>query len=99
MAAGYHERVSAGRLVTRSPGRLGAPAPLQHVFDRARGKRELLRVARAQDDVGIGPVLRIEEWIAADRDLGVGLGDFPELGADVALARIRPQRPRQDANS
>src|SRR5262249_62244161 len=73
----------------RSPARLRASHPLQHVLHRAHGERKLLRVARAQDHVGIGPVLRIEEWIAADRDFGIGLGDLAELGADVALARVR----------
>src|SRR5262249_49359227 len=72
-----------------SPARLRASHPLQHVLHRAHGERKLLRVARAQDHVGIGPVLRIEEWIAADRNFGIGLGDLAELGADVALARIR----------
>src|SRR5215467_1811827 len=72
----------------RSPARLRTPHPLQHVLHRACGKRELLRVARAQHHVGIGPVLRIEERIAANRDFGIGLGDLAELGADVALARV-----------
>src|SRR6516162_9622561 len=72
-----------------APARLRAPHTLEHFLHRARGKRELLRVARAQYHVGIGPVLRIEERIAADRDFGIGLGDLAELGADVALARVR----------
>src|SRR5262245_3021708 len=98
-AAGHHERVSAASNCPTapcagfpqvapgndrsSPARLRASYPLQHVLNRAHGERKLLRVARAQDHVGIGPVLRIEEWIAADRDFGIGLGDIAELGADV----------------
>src|SRR5262249_46839504 len=77
---------SRARQRRSSPARLRASYPLQHVLHRAHGERKLLRVARAQDHVGIGPVLRIEEWIAADRDFGIGLGDLAELGADVALA-------------
>src|SRR5262249_6215621 len=38
---------------------------------------------------GVGPVLRIEERIAPDRDLRIGLGDLTKLHADVALACIR----------
>ena len=49
--------------------RLRAPHPLQHVLDRARWRLRALRVARAQHHVGVGPVLRIEERIAADRDV------------------------------
>src|SRR6516162_69951 len=83
----------------RSPARLRAPHPLQHILHGARGDRKLLRVAGAQDHVGIGPVLRIEERIAADRHFGIGLGNLAELGADVALARVRAQRLRQHANA
>src|SRR6266446_1765040 len=46
----------------------------------------------------VRPVLRIEERIAADRDLGIGLGDLAELHADVALARIRAHGFREHAN-
>ena len=46
-------------------------------------------MAGAQDDIGVGPVLRIEERIAPDRDRRIGLGDLTELHADVALACIR----------
>src|SRR5262249_6180352 len=92
-------RQRAAFTVRRLPARLRAPDPLQHVLHRARGDRKLLRVAGAQDHVGIGPVLRIEEWIAADRHFGIGLGNLAELGADVALARVRAQRLRQDANA
>jgi hypothetical protein len=48
-----------------------------------------LRIACAQDDVGIGSVLRIEEGVAADRDPRIGLGDLAELGSDVTFARAR----------
>src|SRR5262249_12283066 len=93
--SGY--RVASGQTaVARVPcdnpsgsARLCPPHPLQHVFDRTLGKRELLRVAGAKHNVGIWPALRIEERIAADHDLGVRLGDLTELRADVALARIR----------
>ena len=38
--------------------RLRAAHPHQHVLDRARGGGELVRVARAQHHVGVGPALR-----------------------------------------
>ena len=55
-------------------------------------KRKLLYIAGAQDDFRIGPVLRIEERIATDRDRRIGLGDLAELHPDVAFARIRAHR-------
>jgi hypothetical protein len=57
--------------------RLCSPHSLQHLLDLAFGLRELLCIAGAQDDIGIRPVLRIEERIAADRNLRIGLGDPP----------------------
>jgi hypothetical protein len=36
--------------------------------------------------------------IAADRDLGIGLGDLAEVRADVAFARVRTDRFREHAN-
>src|SRR5215831_12740761 len=106
-AGGHHERVSARRSVARSapacdqspPARLRAPHSHEHLLHRARCERKLLRVAGAQHYVGIGPVLRIEEWVAADRDFGIGLGDLAELGPDIALARVRAHGLRQNANT
>src|SRR6266566_6824711 len=60
---------------------------LQHVLDRAFCKRELLWIAGAQYHIRGGPVLRIEERIAPDRDRRIGLGDLAELHPDVAFAR------------
>src|SRR5205807_6484647 len=79
--------------------RLCPPHPLQHVLDRAFGKRELLCIAGAQHHIRVGPVLRIEERIAADRDLGIGLSDLAELHAYIALARIRAHGFREHANA
>jgi len=47
---------------------------------------------RAQHDIGIGPVLRIEERIAADRHRRIGLDDLAELHSDITLARMRAHR-------
>jgi hypothetical protein len=38
--------------------------------------------------IRVGPVLLIEKRIAADRNLGIDLGDLAELHTNVALARI-----------
>jgi hypothetical protein len=51
------------------------PHSLQHFLDGAFGMRELLYIAGAQHRVG--PMLRIEKRIAADRDFGIGFGDSP----------------------
>jgi hypothetical protein len=59
------------------------------LLDRAFRKRELLCIAGAEYHIRVGPVLRIEERIAPDRDRRIGLGDLAELHPDVALARIR----------
>jgi hypothetical protein len=53
----------------------------------------------AQHYIGVGSTLRIEKWIAADRDLGMGLGDLAELHADVTLVRTRAHGFREDANA
>jgi hypothetical protein len=45
------------------------------LLDRTFGLRNLMCIAGAQDDIRIGPVLRIEERIATDRDCRIGLGD------------------------
>jgi len=45
--------------------RLCPPHPLQHVLDRAFGKRELLCIAGAQHHIRVGPMLWIEKRIAA----------------------------------
>jgi hypothetical protein len=44
-------------------------------------------------------VLLIEERIAPDRDLGIGLGDLAELHPDVAFAHIRAHGFREHANA
>ena len=61
--------------------------------------RKLLCIAGAQDEIRIGPVLRIEERIATDRDCRIGLGDPAELHPNVAFARIRADRFREHANA
>jgi hypothetical protein len=65
------------------------PHSFQHLLDRAFGLRELLCIAGPQHHIRVGPVLGIEEWIAADRNLRIGFGDLAKLHADVTLARIR----------
>jgi len=70
-----------------------APAsPRPHV-------RELLCIAGAQHHIRVAPVLLIEKRIAADRDLGIGLGDLAELHPDVAFARIRAHGFREHGSS
>ena len=44
-------------------------------------------------------MLLIEERIAPDRDLGIGLGDLAELHPDVAFAHIRAHGFREHANA
>src|SRR5262245_6675035 len=82
-------------------GRLGAklcsPHSLQHLLDRAFGLRELLYIAGAQHHIRVGPVLRIEKRIAADRDLGIGFGNLTELHTNVALAHVRAHGFREHA--
>ena len=46
----------------------------------------------------VGPVLRVEERKAADRDPRIGLGDLTELHPDVAFARIRAHGFREHGN-
>src|SRR5262249_50636832 len=79
--------------------RLCSPHSLQHVLDRAFCKGELLWIAGAQHHIHVGPVLRIEERIAADRNLRIGRRDLAKLHADVALARIRAHGLREHANA
>jgi len=80
--------------------RLCPPHPLQHVLDRAFGKRELLCIADTQHHIRVGPVLlRIEEWIAPVRDRRIGLGNLAELHSDVALARIGAHGLREHVNA
>ena len=43
-------------------------------------------------------MLRIEEWIAADRNLRIGLGDGAELAADVAFTCIGADGLREHAH-
>jgi hypothetical protein len=62
-------------------------------------KRELLWIAGAQYHIRVGPVLRIEERIAPDRDRRIGLGDLAELHPDVTLARARAHGFREHANA
>ena len=63
---------------------LAALAP--HVLDRAFC---LLWIAGAQHHIHVGPILRTEERIAANRNLRIGRRDLAKLHANVALARIR----------
>src|SRR4029453_7705964 len=57
------------------------------------------QVFGTHNQISVGPVLRIEERIAADRDLGIGLSDLAELHADIALARIRAHGFREHASA
>jgi hypothetical protein len=54
-------------------------------------------IAGAQDEICIGPVLRIEERIAPDRDRRIGLGD--ELHANIAFGAHPRARFREHANA
>src|SRR6516164_8169481 len=56
-------------------------------------------IAGAQHHIRVGPVLRIEERIAPDRDPRISFGDLAKLHADVTLARIRAHRFREHANA
>jgi hypothetical protein len=68
-------------------------------FIETRSLRELLSIAGAQHHIRIGPVLRIEERIAPDRDPRIGFGDLAELHSVIAFARIRADRLREHANA
>jgi hypothetical protein len=78
---------------------LCSPHWLEHVLDRVLRKRELLWIAGAQYHIRVGPVLRIEERIAPDRDRRMGHGDLAELHPDVTLARARAHGFREHANA
>jgi len=67
---------------------LCSPHSLQHVLDRVFGLRELVCIAGAQHHIRVGPMLRIEKRIAADRDLRIGFGNLTELHINVALAHV-----------
>ena len=71
----------------------GSPHSLQHALNRTFGLPELMCIVGAQHHIRVGPVLRIEERIAADRDLVIGLGDLAELHSDVAFAYPRAPSP------
>ena len=77
------------RASARHPPPVCAPRTRTSISSTARlATRELVRIARPQHHVGVRAALRIEERIAADRHVRIGLGDLAELAADVALARI-----------
>src|SRR5215467_639880 len=92
-AAASHEAVTR-HTFTSSPAERGAdrslcrPHPQQHGLNRSLGDRELGAVACAQHHVGVRSAMLVEERIAADRDLRIGLGDLAERRPDVALATI-----------
>src|SRR5262245_25684674 len=44
-------------------------------------------------------MLRIENRIAADRDLGIGFGNLTELHTSIALAHVRAHGFREHANA
>src|SRR5262245_58753502 len=73
--------------------------PLQHLLHCSSCCSKLLCIASPQYNVGIGAVLRIEEWITADRNLRVGLGDLAELGTDISFARVRANSLSEHANA
>jgi hypothetical protein len=78
---------------------LCSPHSLQHVLDGASGKRELLCIAGAQHHIRVGPVLWIEERIAADRYPRIGFGNLAELHTNVALAHVRAHGFRGHSNA
>ena len=67
----------------------------KHCLDLGLHRRKLSGVARANDDIRVGSVLLIDEWIAADDCLGMRLGDGAELGADIAFFGVSADRLRQ----
>ena len=71
-----------------------SPHSLQHLLDLTFGLRELLCIAGAQHHIRVGPVLRIEKQIAADRDLGIGFGDLTELQPSRVSARTVSENMR-----
>ena len=58
-----------------------------------------LGLAPAQHHIRVGPVLRIEKRIAANRDLGIGFGNLTELHTNVALAHVRAHGSREHASA
>src|SRR5215475_16228867 len=50
----------------------------QHFLHRAHRGAELVRIARADHEVGVGPLVLVQEGIAADDGVGMGIGDLPQ---------------------
>ena len=74
-----------------------SPHSLQHLLDLTFGLRELLCITGAQHHIRVGPVLWIEEWIAPDRDLGIGLAISPScipMSPSRTSARTVPESMR-----
>jgi hypothetical protein len=95
------ERVDDGVGARRRSGaaRLRPPHPLKHILDRALGARQRLHITGTQHHIRVGPALRIEERIAADRDLGIGLGDLAELHEVVRFGQWQEAAARGSATS
>src|SRR6266851_2817842 len=82
---------SASRQASARASRWNASQETGKAFSGSGGG-EPRRIARAHDDIGVGAALVVEERIAADHGFGMCLGDVGERPADVALARVGPQR-------
>src|SRR5262249_3173914 len=50
----------------------------QHLLDRGHRGVELFRIARADDEIGVRLLVLVEERIAADDGVGMGVGDLPQ---------------------
>src|SRR5262245_48767243 len=60
----------------------------EHRFDLGLYRGELSRVTRAHHDIGVRPVLLVDERVAADDRFRMRLGDDTEFGADIAFLGI-----------
>src|SRR5262245_22477346 len=58
-----------------------------------------MRIASVQYYISNRPALWIEKRIAPDCDIGIGLGDFTEWAADIALAHGRAHGFREHAST
>ena len=65
----------------------------------ARFAKREKNIAGAQDEICIGPVLKIEERIAPDRDRRIGLGEGTSCMPISPSAHIRAHGFREHANA
>src|SRR5665811_2098194 len=49
-----------------------------HLLHRSHRGTELLRIARANHEIGVRLLVLVDEGIAADHGIGMGVGDLPE---------------------